>query len=110
MSSDSAGMRRLLFITFLLATFGAPVWAGAWLREKGSAFTATSVTAFKEADGEFKYKTSFYAEWGLLPKLTLGLDAEEHQDLYGHALIFGRFPVADFGQAGRLAGEIGVGV
>lgn len=109
MSDDAAIMRRLLVTTMIFVVLCGPLWAGAWLREKGSVFTATSVTGFKEPDGDFKYKTSLYAEWGALPNLTIGLDAEEHQDLYGHALIFGRFPIADFGQAGRMAGEIGVG-
>lgn len=109
MSADAADMRLFLLTTLFVAALCDPVWAGAWLREIGSVFTAASVTGFKEADDVQKYKTSLYAEWGLLPKLTLGLDAEEHQDLYGHALIFGRFPIADLGKAGRFAGEIGAG-
>ncbi|KIC37724.1 hypothetical protein RA27_21085 [Ruegeria sp. ANG-R] len=102
-------MVRLVLICMLLLALGAPARAGAWLREKGSSFTAISVTAFREEDDVYKYKSSLYAEWGLRPKLTIGLDAEEHQDLYGHALVFARVPVADFGPAGRLAAEFGVG-
>ncbi|WP_254447902.1 hypothetical protein [Ruegeria arenilitoris] len=110
MSSDVHRMRGAFFTTLLIVMLGTPVWGGAWLREKGSVFSAASVTGFKEADNIFHYKTSLYAEWGAFPKLTIGLDAEEHQYLYGHALIFARFPIADFGSTGRLAGEIGVGV
>ncbi len=108
MSSDAAGMRYLVLTILMWCMLGGWASAGAWLRDQGTVFAATSVTAFKEHD-TYRFKTSLYAEWGFRPNLTLGLDAEEHQDLYGHALIFGRFPVADFGKAGRLAGEIGVG-
>ncbi len=108
MSADAAPMARLVLVIPLLFMVCTPAWSGAWLREKGSSFTALSVTAFKEED-VYKYKTSLYTEWGLRPKLTIGLDAEEHQDLYGHALVFARVPVADMGSAGRLAAEFGVG-
>lgn len=108
MLADAARMRRLA-LTLLLCLLSGPVWPGAWLREKDTAFTAASVTAFQEADGTFKYKSSIYSEWGFRQRLTLGLDAEEHQDLYGHALIFARFPLADFGSSGRFAAEIGAG-
>ncbi|WP_074737112.1 hypothetical protein [Ruegeria halocynthiae] len=101
-------MARQVLIFVLVFTLGTPAWPGAWLREKDSSFTAISVTVFKEED-VYKYKSSLYAEWGLRPKLTIGLDAEEHQDLYGHALIFARVPVTDFGSAGRLAAEFGIG-
>ncbi len=102
-------MGRVVLISLLFLALCGPVWAGAWLRERGTGFTAVSVTAFDETDEGYKYKTSLYSEWGLRENLTIGLDAEEHQDLYGHALIFARIPVADFGSAGRLAAEFGVG-
>lgn len=102
-------MMRLVLISVLLAAAGTSAWAGAWLREKGSSFTAISVTTFEEGEGGYKYKSSLYAEWGLRENLTIGLDAEEHQDLYGHALVFARIPIADFSQAGRFAAEFGVG-
>ncbi|WP_120981253.1 hypothetical protein [Ruegeria conchae] len=101
-------MHRLL-VSVLLIWLAAPASAGAWLREKGSSFTAISVTAFQDDGDTHRYKSALYSEWGLRPKLTIGLDAEEHQDLYGHALVFARIPVADFGQAGRFSIEFGLG-
>lgn len=102
-------MTRLiaLLLSFLLAS--GPALAGAWLREQNKAFTTLSVTGFREKDGAIAYKTSLYAEWGMRPNLTLGLDAEEHRDLYGHALVFARVPVAEFEEAGRFAAEFGIG-
>ena len=110
MSADAAHMVRLFLLLCLMLAIGGPGFAGAWLREKGAVFTAASATLFREEDEGFKFKSAFYAEWGARPKLTIGLDLEEHQDAYGHALIFARIPVAEFGKAGRLAAEFGAGV
>jgi len=99
-----------LFAILVFAIPAHPVHAGAWLREKDSVFAALSVTSFPGDFGDFKSKGSFYAEWGARPSLTIGLDAEEHQDLYGHALVFGRMQIANLGNAGRFAGEFGLGV
>ncbi|WP_254446005.1 hypothetical protein [Ruegeria sp. HKCCD7255] len=109
MLGDAARMCRFVSLLLVCLALCGPAWSGAWLREKGTAFTAFSATAFKEDHGIYSYKTSFYSEWGLRPKLTIGLDAEERHDYYGHALVFARFPLADFNAKGRLAGEIGVG-
>ncbi len=103
-------MARLVLIFLLTCMLCGPGSAGAWLREKDSVFAATSVTAFREDDDAYKYKGALYAEWGFRPNLTIGLDAEEHQDLYGHALVFARIPVADFGSAGHIAAEFGAGL
>ena len=100
---------RSLFVIVLLILSPAPAWPGAWLREKGTAFVSMAVTAFKEDDYGYDYKGSFYAEYGLRENLTLGLDVQEHRDLYGHALAFARLPIAEFDNIGRFAAEIAVG-
>ncbi|WP_170762442.1 hypothetical protein [Ruegeria lacuscaerulensis] len=99
--------RVFLLLTLLLAA--APAQSGAWLREKDAAFTAASVTAFKDSDGSYDYKSSLYAEWGLRSNLTVGFDFEENRDFYGHALLFARVPIADFDRRGRFAAELGAG-
>ncbi|MGI9370701.1 MAG: hypothetical protein ACR2O2_17880 [Ruegeria sp.] len=103
-------MGRILIILTLILPAPAPALAGAWLREKDKAFTALSVTAYQDEDDFYDSKTSIYAEYGLRPGITIGLDAEEHQNYYGHALFFVRMPIADFGHSGRFAAEIGAGV
>ncbi|MES0826356.1 hypothetical protein [Ruegeria sp. SCP11] len=108
MLADAARMRRVVYL-FLLLFAAPPAWPGAWLREQDKAFTAASVTAFKDPNDTYDYKTAFYAEFGYRPKLTIGLDIEENRDLYGHALLFARLPVSDFGNWGRLAAEFGAG-
>ncbi|TMV10122.1 hypothetical protein FGK63_03415 [Ruegeria sediminis] len=102
-------MGRLVISILLALALAKPALAGAWLREKGSAFTALSVTAHRTGEGTYYHKSSVYAEWGMAPWLTLGLDANERQDFNGHALVFARLPVADLGAAGRLAAEFGLG-
>lgn len=106
---DSARMGRLLFFLLTILSIPAPAEAGAWMRRPDSSFSALSVTGYRVPDGSAQFKYALYTEWGLREKLTVGLDAEEHQLGYGHALIFARLPVADMGRAGRLATEFGVG-
>ncbi|EEX08525.1 conserved hypothetical protein [Ruegeria lacuscaerulensis ITI-1157] len=102
-------MSRLLLLLLAILLGPAPVNAGAWLRQKDSSFSALSVTGYRETNGSAQFKYALYSEWGLREKLTIGLDAEEHQLGYGHALLFARLPVADLGVAGRLAAEFGIG-
>ena len=71
--------RVILHIALLL--IATPACSGAWLREKDSAFVAAAVTAFKDSDGRYDYKSSLYAEWGYRPNLTIGFDFEEHRDV-----------------------------
>lgn len=97
-------------LSFLIALcFTQPVLAGAWLRQEGQAFTAFSVTAYQSDEGALEYKSSLYAEWGLLDWMTVGLDANNNQVLDGHAVLFGRFPLAVHEKAGRVSIDLGVG-
>ncbi len=102
-------MYRLVLLSSVLFLLCNPAWSGAWLREKGKTFTATSVSVFKDGP-DYDYKTSLYSEWGAREKLTVGLDVEGNRDLYGHALVFARVPLADIGQAGLFAAEFGASV
>lgn len=100
-----------MLILCLLASTAAQ--AGAWLREEGKGFISASATVHKSNDPlsetGIDYKSSVYAELGITPSLTMGFDLNERPGLAGHALLFSRFPLVDLGEAGRLAGEIGVG-
>lgn len=108
MLPDALRMFRLGCLCALLF-MASPAWPGAWLRAKDSAFTAASVTVFKDDYG-YDYKSALYAEWGYRENLTLGFDFEENRDVYGHATVFARVPVADLNNIGRFAAEFGVGV
>lgn len=103
-------MGRFLLAFLIVLWVARPALAGAWLREQGQGFAAFSVTAHKTDEGGLEYKSSLYAEWGLLDWMTVGLDANENQALHGHALLFARVPLADLDRAGRVSAELGVGV
>jgi len=101
-------IRFVLLVWF--AVTAMPAWSGAWLRDKGTVFTSASVSIFKDPDHGSRLKSSLYAEWGARPNLTLGFDAEEHQDIYGHALVFARVPLANLGHRGLFAADLAVGL
>ncbi len=108
MLPDAARMyRAIVLLSALIAA--APAWPGAWLQEKDAAFTAASVTVFKNPNDSYDYKSALYTELGIRPKLTIGLDFEEDQNVSGHALLFARVPVANLEGWGRFATELGLG-
>jgi len=103
-------MTRLFAALFLCLTAASSAGAGAWLREQGQGFTA--VSAIGRSDTSLRsphYETSLYAEYGLKPRLTLGLDANERPGSSGHALIFVRLPIRRDPGAARIAVELGLG-
>ncbi|MEX0318727.1 MAG: hypothetical protein AB3N21_12285 [Ruegeria sp.] len=102
-------MRRTLLAIILALMATGPACAGAWLREKGTGFVAATTTVHRLEKYAYEYKSSLYLEWGAFERVTLGLDVNEHQGLSGHALLFARLPIHDFGKAGRFAAELGAG-
>ncbi|RBO55134.1 hypothetical protein DSD19_00370 [Rhodovulum sp. BSW8] len=88
-----------------------PASAGAWLKEKGAGLLSFSY----EADRDRTYGSqwgygSLYGEYGLTPKLTLGLDAGQGDDADDwKAILFLRFRSGIGWLPGRLATEFGAG-
>lgn len=98
----------------LILTIAALVWAtslhgGAWLREQGSAFVATSV--LQGADGQSD--GALYAEYGLRPRLTLGIKLDASmvagQVGNGSGFAFVRLPIETGERPYKLAYELGLG-
>ena len=80
--------------------------AGPWLREEGSTFLSFSFEAPQEGEGW----ASVYAERGVRPWLTLGVDAGRAAERgEGQALAFGRLELGPQGDASRQAFELGIG-
>lgn len=103
-------MRSGLFLLVAISQICAsPVHAGAWLREEGTGFlsTAFSATYFRDIAAET------YAEYGVRPDLTLGIDV----GLYtlrngretGYATAFMRRPLGNPDGPSRLSYELGIG-
>ncbi|THD75917.1 hypothetical protein E7681_05580 [Thalassobius vesicularis] len=88
----------------LFCLIGGMAQAGAWPRGKGHWFSATALDW--GADGSVA--TSFFAEYGLTDRLTVGVDGfwtTEGATVLG----FARLPVWSGPQGGKLALEAGIG-
>lgn len=96
----------MLALAFLLTA--PPAAAGAWLREQGTGFLAVSAT-LRHLPGGLRHETALYGEYGLRPRLTLGIDIDNRSDLVGHALGFLRLPLAATGNGTRLTLDLGAG-
>lgn len=90
--------------------------AGAWPREKGRVFASSAIClswpqdipAWEPRDPTGRYVT-FYAEYGLTDRLTLGLDLGRSMYGDGKALVFLRLPLRDRDHGLRIATELGLG-
>jgi len=102
-------MRSLvLALIFVLAS--APVAeAGAWLRAKNNGFASTSVST----NAENELSTSFYGEYGLSDRFTLGADISYGVDRtffqQGSGILFVRFPLVPTDRTHKWAAHVGVG-
>lgn len=83
-------MRAVLAGVLLFLFAGQPATAGAWLREHKHGFSSVSSTLRRLPD-RVGQENSIYLEYGVRPKLTLGLDLNEGDNLSGHGLVFARF-------------------
>lgn len=94
--------RMLVLICCLLA---GQAHAGAWPRSSGTGFASLSI--WQGVDGTDSY-TALFAEYGLLPRITLGLDAGRSVSGQTKTVAFLRAP---FGQSfgWLIAAEIGLG-
>ncbi len=101
-------MRRLLAALLICVNYASLADAGAWLREPGHAFSSVSST-FRKTDGAVTIETSIYADYGVAPRLTLGVDYNQRPGLAGHFLIFARLPLGRTDGRTRIALELGAG-
>jgi hypothetical protein len=89
----------------LLWMQGAPLGAGSWPREAGTGFA--SLTQWQGGGGSGGY-TALYAEYGLTPRLTLGLDAGRSVAGHDKSVLFLRLPILRV-LGGPVAAELGYG-
>lgn len=98
-----------LFTLIMALLMAGTAHAGAWLRAEGTGFLAYSTTF--EEDGALN--GSFYGEYGVRPKLTLGLKADIDMTVgragNGSAFVFARKPIQTQDRPFRLAYEVGIG-
>jgi hypothetical protein len=101
-------MRCAMALLLIGLICAPPARAGAWMREKGSGFMSAAAT-LRTSDAGAGYETRFYGEYGLTPRLTVGLDLNQQIGAAGHALGFLRLPLNKAAAPLRLAVELGVG-
>ena len=101
-------MRPLLSALILSLLAATPAQSGAWLREHGEAFLAVTAT-LRRGDPQAQLENAIYGEYGLRPRLTLGIDINQRPGISGHALLFARFPLNSDTARTRLAIEAAVG-
>ena len=93
-------------LLFILAV--PPAFAGPWMRAEGTGFSATTAEIAPSERYGFQLYNSVYGEYGLTPRLTIGIDGGGDMLGNGNGLIFLRFPLRD-GRRSHMAGEIGIG-
>lgn len=105
-----AGPVHALVLAFAIALLAIPAGAGPWPRGKGETFLSFSGQAEEpDAAGRVKIVFSSYAEHGLTPRLTLGLDLFGDGTRMSKAIAFLRRPLLQERQEWKLAGEVGLG-
>ncbi|WP_415922024.1 hypothetical protein [Tateyamaria sp. SN6-1] len=100
-------MRRTLMILALL--WVTPAWAGAWLRAEGTGFLASSLLQ----DENGRTDAALYFEYGVRPKLTLGVKADADMTAGrlgdGTAFAFDRLPIPTADKPFKLTYDLGIG-
>lgn len=104
-------LRLCHWLALFAVVVPAPSWAGAWPREKGTAFVSVTQEFYRRDDDTITAYGSFHAEYGLTDKLTLGVkgggkDTGGYRDL----IAFFRYPLGDPAWTDRFGVEVGVGV
>lgn len=105
-----------LLVAAVFAVFAANrADAGAWLRDEGRGFVATTVY-FSEPFDDQSFYTGIYAEYGFSPKLTFGADIGHGVNGTDKSVVFARLPIRLPNRVGggdaatwRLSAELGLG-
>ena len=100
---------RFVHALVTLILLGSSAIAGPWLRTPGTHFLSLSVEGGKESERPDIYGALYY-EYGLRPKLTLGVDAGHDSWDQPSALLFARVPLWESDSGSRAATELATGV
>ena len=101
-------LKRWVHSLIVLCLLGSSAAAGPWLRAPGTQFLSLSVEASKDTLRPETYGSIYY-EYGLRPKLTLGLDAGRDSWGQSSALIFARLPLWLSESGSRAAADFAIG-
>ena len=108
-------MRNVL-TAFLIWLVPAAALAGPWPRQQGEIFVSVSYHAATDAVALWNLQlmppetyTGIYAEYGLTPRLTFGLDGGFSEDGAYSAIVLARYALGDPDAAMRYAVSLGAG-
>jgi len=101
-------MRAALSVLFFCMIAAQSAHAGAWLRDPDSGFLSVSAT-MRHLGDFWQSENGLYGEYGLAPRLTLGVDINEKPGIAGHVLLFARVPVGPADRRTKVAVELGLG-
>lgn len=102
----------MLRAILLLMLFGTQSHAGAWPREDGEIFLSFggNVALFGEAVRPVYYDPTIYFEYGLTPRLTIGIDGfTSDKGTAGSLFVFARYPLLPADSPDKLAVSIATG-
>ena len=106
-------MAALLATLCLLSASGSAVLAGAWPREDGTFFVAAggNVVLFGDAARPVHYDPTFYLEYGLTPRVTIGVDGyTADKGTAGSLLGFAQLSFGSLDRPSRTAASIAAGL
>ena len=101
-------MRWACVIFVASAVLADLVEAGAWMRETGEVFLSVE-TRLRHRGAETVGELDIYSDYGLSPRLSLGVSVLEIGGVAGHAYGFARTPLPAGAINGELAAEFGLG-
>lgn len=101
-------MRFSVLLLLFWGVLAIPCHAGAWLREVGAGFWSFTAT-YRDTTPDPTLETSLFGEYGVAPRLTVGVDINERPGITGHALVFARLPIGSAEGRNRLAVELAIG-
>ncbi|MEM6566299.1 MAG: hypothetical protein AAF665_17725 [Pseudomonadota bacterium] len=114
---------RFAVLAFILVCLVSPqVHAGAWLREEGKGFAATTI----QTTADNATSSTIYIEYGITPRITAGIDATYDSDFInfyssdffaedtetfpdGSGIFFLRFPIGSTDRTNKWAYHVGLG-
>ena len=104
---------KWLCVLILSALLASKADAGAWPRAEGTGFASVSHRLAYSADnvaaGPQSQYTALYLEYGLTPRLTLGLDAGRSVSGDGKIVLFAGWPVKSTDTGHMLSIQLGLG-
>lgn len=103
-------MLRALILLLVTGLGIEPLHAGAWPRGEGNHFFSSTLrVAASDPDGPFSTYTTFYYEYGLNDRITLGADIGRAVSGEIKAVAYARLPIFARSKRNKFALEFGIG-